>query len=65
MAAEQKECPDCGVIMRYSEGVYSCLDPECGYVEDVEEVEEEEDEDTTEDFTCPHCGKIIDEDDLP
>lgn len=61
--SKEKECPDCGVIMGYSDGVFACLDPDCGYVE-LEEQEETEDEDE-EVYRCPHCKRIIEEEELP
>ena len=60
---EQRTCPDCGMIMAYDEHdeVYSCLDPDCGYTEDLNDEEAEEEEV----FRCPHCQKEIAEELLP
>ena len=57
---EQRACPDCAVVMGFADGVYFCLDPECGYTE----VEEEEEEEEEEGYRCPHCKRVIEEGDL-
>ena len=65
---EKKDCPDCGMVMLFDmgSGLFYCQDKECGYsdlCEDGNPVElEEEDEEV---YRCPHCMKIIEEDDLP
>ena len=58
----KKECPECAIIMSFKEeeGLYICLDPECGYTEYLEEEEQEEDEEV-EEKKCPHCGEVINE----
>ena len=60
---ENRPCPKCKIIMAFqsTDGLYICIDPNCGYTEYVE------DEDTAEndEFRCPHCGKVIDDDELP
>lgn len=61
--SEQRSCPDCSVIMGFADGVYFCLDPECGYTEQEEEEQEEEDDEEV--FRCPHCSHVIEEGDLP
>ena len=64
-----KDCPDCSMPMALDteDFLYYCTDPECGYTEycedgkPAEQVEEEE----SEDFLCPHCHKVIAEEQLP
>ena len=63
---EQRSCPDCGMIMGFDtqDSVYSCVDPDCGYVEYLEGEEPEQAEEE-EEFRCPHCQKEIPEELLP
>lgn len=64
---EQKDCPDCGAILGFDkdEGLYYCLDTDCGYTETCEDGKGVNDIEEDTEFHCPHCNKIIDEDDLP
>jgi ribosomal protein S27AE len=65
-----KECPECGEAMAFSSDdfLYYCTISDCGFTEvcedgnPPEEVGEIEDEEA---YFCPHCGKQIDEDELP
>ena len=65
-----KECPDCGMLLKLDteQFTFYCPDQECGYTEYCEDGnpagEEQELEEDTE-YHCPHCGKTIEEDDLP
>ena len=60
MQTEKKFCPDCGCIMvlDFDEESYYCIDPNCSYEEDVEQEEDDE-------YRCPHCRRVIEEEDLP
>jgi len=68
---DKKECPDCGLPMALTTDnfLWYCTDHvNCGYSEYCEDGkpalrEEEEEENDT--FTCPHCNKQIDKEDLP
>lgn len=65
-----KECPDCGLTLSLdtNDFLYYCTDVDCGYTEYCEDgnpPEKDEEEEASEEFRCPHCGEIINEEQLP
>ena len=69
MSIPAKECPDCGMpmLLNTEEFIFFCADEECGYTEyceDNKDAEDNEIEDEQE-FRCPHCHQIIEEELLP